>query len=47
MAAVLVEGFVAVRRCREPCDVLADGKCYVVDLLSIRIEGVLNGLTMW
>ena len=47
MAAVLVEGFVAVRRCREPCDVLADGKCYVVDLLSIRVVGVLNGLAMW
>ena len=42
MAAVLVEGFVAVRRFREPCDVLADDICFIVGLLCIRIEGVFR-----
>ena len=37
MAAVLVEGFVAVRRFHEPCDVLADDKsCRLDVVLELR-----------
>ena len=39
MAAVLVEGFVAVRRFAEPCDVLTDD-CWGVGLFSIELGGL-------